>query len=83
MAETDPYAGSVGGKPHEEYLSGLAVLALGRHGRKRALIAVGHSILVIFYHMLKHGIAYTDLGADFLDRLQPERLCEVPGTPWS
>ena len=46
----------------------------GRRGKKRALIAVGHSILVIFYHMLKTGTSYTDLGGDFFDRLQPERL---------
>ena len=46
----------------------------GHRGRKRALIAVGHSILVIFYHMLKTGTSYTDLGGDFFDRLQPERL---------
>ncbi len=41
---------------------------------KRALIAVGHSILVIFYHMLKTGTSYADLGGNFLDRLQPERM---------
>jgi hypothetical protein len=46
----------------------------GRRGRKRALIAVGHSILVIFYHMLKAGTNYTDLGGDFFDRLEPQRL---------
>ena len=46
----------------------------GHRGRKRALIAVGHSILVIFYHMLKTGMSYTDLGGDFFDRLEPERL---------
>jgi transposase len=45
----------------------------GRRGKKRALVAVGHSILVIFYHMLKKGTTYTELGGDFLDRLQPER----------
>lgn len=46
----------------------------GRRGKKRALIAVGHSILVIFYHMLKDGTSYIELGADFFDRLDPERL---------
>jgi transposase len=45
----------------------------GRRGKKRALVAVGHSILVIFYHMLKKGTTYAELGADFLDRLEPER----------
>jgi hypothetical protein len=47
---------------------------LGRRGEKRALIAVGHSILVIVYHLLKDGTRYTDLGGDFFDRLEPERL---------
>jgi transposase len=45
----------------------------GRRGKKRALIAVGHSILVILYHMLKKGTTYAELGGDFLDRLEPER----------
>jgi hypothetical protein len=35
---------------------------------------VGHSILVIFYHMLQRRTTYTDLGGDFFDRLEPERL---------
>ena len=56
------------------YLASQYRRLAGRRGRKRALIAVGHSILVIFYHMLKAGTSYTDLGGDFFDRLQPERL---------
>jgi transposase len=43
-------------------------------GRKRAVVAVGHSILVIFDHLLKQGTTYTELGGDFFDRLEPERL---------
>ena len=45
-----------------------------RRGKKRALLAVGHSILVIFYHMLKYGVDYQDLGVDYFDRLDPDRL---------
>jgi transposase len=45
-----------------------------RRGRKRALVAVGHTLLVIIYHVLKRGTTYAELGADFLDRLEPERL---------
>jgi transposase len=46
-----------------------------RRGKKKALVAVGHSLLVIFYHMLKYdGLEYKDLGADYFDRLEPERL---------
>jgi transposase len=45
-----------------------------RRGRKRALVAVGHTLLVIMYHVLKRGTSYAELGADFLDRQEPERL---------
>jgi transposase len=45
-----------------------------RRGCKRALVAVGHTLLVIIYHLLKRGTTYQELGADFLDRLEPERL---------
>ena len=56
------------------YLAAQYRRLAGRRGKKRALIAVGHSILVIFYHMLKTGTTYTDLGGDFFDRLEPQRL---------
>jgi transposase len=45
-----------------------------RRGRKKALVAVGHTLLVIMYHVLKKGTEYTELGADFLERLEPDRL---------
>jgi transposase len=56
------------------YLASQYRRLAGRRGRKRALMAVGHSILVIFYHMLKDGTTYEELGGDFFDRLEPERL---------
>ncbi|MCK6498519.1 MAG: IS110 family transposase [Nitrospira sp.] len=46
-----------------------------RRGKKRALVAVGHSILVAVYHLLRQSdLCYRDLGADFFDRLDPQRL---------
>ncbi len=44
-----------------------------RRGKKRALIAVGHTILTIFYHQLKEGVDYQDLGVDYFDKLKPEQ----------
>ncbi len=35
-----------------------------RRGHNRAAVAVGHSILVIAYHLILNGEPYTDLGAD-------------------
>lgn len=37
-----------------------------RRGKKRALIAVGHSILKSVYHILKDTCEYKELGADYL-----------------
>jgi transposase len=45
-----------------------------RRGCKRALVAVGPTLLVIIYHVLKRGTTYAELGADFLERLEPARL---------
>jgi transposase len=45
-----------------------------RRGRKRALIALGHTLLVIIYHLLKKKVPYSELGGDYLERQEPERL---------
>lgn len=46
----------------------------GRRGKKRAIIAVAHSILTVTYHMLKEGTAYKDLGADHFDRISRDKI---------
>jgi transposase len=58
----------------DTYLSAQYRRLAPRRGKKRALIAVGHSLLVIFHQMLKHGVPYQDLGGDFFTRMEPERL---------
>jgi transposase len=45
-----------------------------KRGAKRASLAVGHSLLVIFYHVLKNEVEYRDLGPDYFNRLEPERM---------
>lgn len=47
-----------------------------RRGKKRAVIAVGHSVLRIVYHMLKRGTTYQDLGPDYLEKKQSDRLTQ-------
>jgi transposase len=58
----------------DSYLAAQYRRLAARRGKKRALLAVGHSILVIIYHVLKYHVDYHDLGADYFDRLEPERL---------
>jgi transposase len=44
-----------------------------RRGKKRAIVAVGHTILVAAYHVLKEGVVYQDLGATHFDRRRRDR----------
>ena len=46
----------------------------GRRGKKRALIAVAHSMLVVFCHMLNEAAAYAYLGSNLFDTPQTQRL---------
>ena len=45
-----------------------------RKGKKRAIVAVAHTILVSVYHMLKTKQPYRELGADYLNRLNADHL---------
>jgi transposase len=56
------------------YLSAQYHRLAGRRGKKRALIAIGHTLLVIIYHVLRTGKPYADLGADYFDRQNGDRL---------
>ena len=46
----------------------------GRRGKKRAIVAVSHSLLVAAYHVMRDGVPYQDLGAQHFDRLNPTQL---------
>ncbi|MBT2738820.1 hypothetical protein [Bacillus sp. ISL-7] len=43
-----------------------------RIGKKRAAVAVGHTILTIVYHLLNKRQLYVELGADYFDRRKKE-----------
>lgn len=46
----------------------------GKRGKKRALIAVAHSILVVAYVLRKRRCLYQDLGTDYFERINQEQL---------
>jgi transposase len=52
----------------ETYLAAQDKRLVKRMGKKKALIAVGHSILVIAYHVLQNRTPYQDLGGDYFAR---------------
>lgn len=45
-----------------------------RRGKKRALVALAHSLLKIIYYILKRNQPYQDLGPDYFDRLEKNKI---------
>ena len=63
------------GRTKNTYLGAQFRRLLPRRGKKRAAVAVGHSILTIAYHVLTTGDSSTDLGVNYFDK----RDCEAAG----
>jgi len=51
----------------DTYLSSQGRRLGQRRGKRRAVVAVGHSILIIAYHVLKRQQPYQDLGSNYFD----------------
>lgn len=43
-----------------------------RRGKKKAVVAVMHSMLIIGYHLIQRHEPYRDLGGDYFDKQKPE-----------
>jgi transposase len=56
------------GRNGQSYLTAQFARLATRRGKKRAAIAVAHSILVIAYHILRDGTVFQDLGVAYFDQ---------------
>jgi transposase len=54
------------------YLSAQFHRLAARRGKKRAIVAVAHSILIIAYHLIQKRQPYQDLGGDYFDKRDAE-----------
>lgn len=45
-----------------------------RRGARRAIVAVEHAMLVALWHMLSNGVDHEDLGSDYFDRANKQRI---------
>jgi len=61
---------------NKSYLSAKFHRIAARRGRKRALVAIGHAILVICYHILKDKVHYRDLGPDFYEKYKKQEIAK-------
>lgn len=48
-----------------------------RRGKKRAIVAVAHSLLIAAFFIIRDGVTYHDLGAAHFDRLAPDKLTRI------
>ena len=58
----------------ESYLAALYHRLAGRRGKKRAIVALAHSILVSSYYMLARHEPYRDLGRNYFDERKKETV---------
>lgn len=61
-------SGRAASRSNGTYLSAQYHRIVTRRGKNRAAVAVGHTILVIAYHVLKRGEPYQELGADYFTK---------------
>jgi hypothetical protein len=55
------------------YLSALFRRVAGRGGRKKALMAVATSLIIIAHHLIRGTHVYQELGPNYFDTLRPQR----------
>jgi transposase len=58
------------------YLAALYQRLAGRRGKKRAIVAVAHSIVVSAFHMLSRHEPYQELGANYFDDQRRHQLVD-------
>jgi transposase len=58
----------------DKYYQNLYHRLAGRRGKKRAIVAVGHSLLVTGYYMITRGRDYQDLGPNYFDERNKEMV---------
>jgi hypothetical protein len=61
-------------RKRNSYLAAQYRRLVKRRGDKKAIVAVAHSILVIAYHVLRDRVSYRELGGDYFDHLNADRL---------
>jgi transposase len=64
----------VASKTKDTYLRSKYHSLVGRRGKKKALVALGHKILIMCYHILKYRHPYKELGGDYLDNRRKDKI---------
>jgi len=65
-------AAQAASRSKDRYLAAQFRRLAARRGKKRAIIAVAHSILVTVFYLLTRGTSYQELGGDYFERRHHE-----------
>jgi transposase len=60
-------------RSRDTYLSAQFWRLARRIGKKKAAVAVGHSILIVAWHLLTNSCDYADLGGDYFVKRDADR----------
>ncbi len=60
----------------ETYLSAHYKRLARTSGKNKAVVAVGHTMLVIMYHMIKNRTPYKELGEEYFNKIDKEKLAK-------
>ena len=60
----------------DTYLAAQYRRLAGRRGKKKAIMALAHTILVMAYHMLSRHEPYREKGGNYFDRVRPEKTAK-------
>ena len=60
-------------KDKNSYFHAQFMRISAHRGKNRAYVAVAHSMLIAIYHILKDGVAFKDLGAEYYNQFNRER----------
>ncbi|MEW6618238.1 MAG: hypothetical protein AB1422_02615 [bacterium] len=63
-----------GSKKKDSYLNSKYHRLAGRRGKKRALVAIGHKILIMSYYILKNKVGYKEIGISYLDEKRRKKI---------
>lgn len=69
-------AANAAARTKDTYLQAQYRRLASRRGRKRAIMAVAHSILIIAYHLIARKEPYRELGSDYFDQIRPEKTAK-------
>ncbi len=67
-------AAQAAGRTRGTYLAAQYRRLAARRGKKKAAVAVGHTILVIAFHLLTEQTEYSDLGPVYFDQRNQQRV---------